>query len=237
MDAFTSQSRLVMFSGKIYVEKTYAAEPGIIKWYLVTVSNLAVGVYPFKLKPPERLEQEVAFMRSKDTCFNKPELILVDYINLRLLREFVKGKGYSFQAPSLVHYLIAREIGKCHERGWAFGDSKITNFLYDDEKLYVIDAEQATSNGKPEYYAWDLLVLVSTLSIDGYVKALYSETNRERVFDNIVRGYLDGNSNGLEVLKLLKTNYFKSLLYLLVPFPLSYMFYKKVEEYLSRDLD
>ncbi|MEM4541763.1 MAG: hypothetical protein QW159_01245 [Desulfurococcaceae archaeon] len=235
MDNVAKQSRLIMIGNKVYIEKTYSAEPGIIKWYLVSVSNLAVGVYPFKLKPHERLENEVEFMRSKNTCFNKPEVVLVDYINLKLIREFVKGKVYNLQAPPLIHYLIAREIGKCHERGWAFGDSKITNFLYEGENLYVVDAEQATSSGKVEYYAWDLLVLVSTLLIDGYIKALFSEADREKAFENIIRGYLEGNSNGLEVLKLLKTTQFKTLLYLLIPFPLSYMFYRKIEEHLSQN--
>ena len=71
MDNVAKQSRLIMIGNKVYIEKTYSAEPGIIKWYLVSVSNLAVGVYPFKLKPHERLENEVEFMRSKNTCFNK----------------------------------------------------------------------------------------------------------------------------------------------------------------------
>lgn len=229
LDAITKQTRLVMIDGRLYVEKTYSVEPGIIKWYLVAASNLAFGVYPFKLKPAERLEREVAFMTSSNSCFEKPGLILVDYINLKLVREYLKGEPYSFHAPPFVHYLLGRELGKCHERGWSLGDTKASNFIYWDGRVFIVDAEQAVREDQPEYSAWDLLVLVSTLAIDGYAKALHLE-DRERVFDNILRGYTEGNSKSKEVFDLLK-NQMKALVYFLVPFPLSHTFYKKLEEF------
>lgn len=229
LDTLAKQTRIVLVNGRLYVEKTYNVEPGIIKWYLIAASNSAIGVYPFKLKPLERLEREVAFLTSKNTCFEKPSILIVDYVNFKLLREYVRGDTYSFSAPSSVHYALGRELGKCHEKGWALGDTKISNFVYGDGILYVVDAEQAISDGKPEYYAWDLLVLASTLSIDGYAKTFRLE-DRERVFGSILRGYLDGNSKGLEVLSVLKDQ-MKILVYLLVPFPLSHVFYRKIEEH------
>lgn len=228
LDTITKQARIVMVNGKLYVEKTYNVEPGVMKWYLIAASNFAFGVYPFKLKPLERLEREVTFLTSKNTCFEKPDIVIVDYMNLKVIREYVRGETYNFSAPPPVHYSIGRELGKCHEAGWALGDTKISNFIYDDGRIYVVDAEQAVNDGKPEYYAWDLLILASTLSIDGYAKTFRIE-DRERVFGSILRGYLDGNTKGLEVLSVLRDQ-MKILVYLLVPFPLSHVFYRKIEE-------
>lgn len=228
LDAIAKQTRIVMVNGKLYVEKTYSVELGVIKWYLVATSNLAIGIYPFKFRPAERLEREVQFLTSKNSCFEKPGLVLVDYVNLKIVRDYLKGDPYGFNAPLSIHYALGKELGRCHDRGWALGDTKVSNFIYQDNRVYIVDAEQAVQESRPDYFAWDLLVLISTLAVDGYTRALHLE-DRERVFENILRGYTHGNSRGIEVVDVLK-NQMKPLVYFLIPFPLSHMFYKKLEE-------
>lgn len=235
-DVVAKQTRIIIANEKLYVEKSYMGEPGFIKWYLIAASNLLIGVYPFKTKPIERMEQEVLFFKHKESCFNKPDVIIADYINMRLVREFISGETYRFNAPPHIHYKVSEELGKCHASGWSLGDTKVSNFVYTGDKVYVVDAEQAIREGKLEYQAWDLLLLISTLSIDGYTKALHQESERERVFKLVLDGYAAGNPEHLEVFKLLKSPQFRHLVFLLVPFPLSLVFYRKLEEHVSSKL-
>ncbi len=231
-DTLAKQTRVISIDGRKLVEKHYHGEPGVIKWYIIVPSSYALGVYPFKLKPMDRLESEVAFMRSTDACFFKPELVLVDYVGLRLIREYVNGHVYGFNAPPETHFKVAEEIGKCHELGWALGDTKTTNFVYSEKGIYIVDAEQSIRSAKLEHYAWDLLVYFSTLSIEGYIKALYFEKTREEVFGAAIKGYLRGNSShGVKVIERLTSHPLRYLLYLLIPFPLNYMLHKKLEEF------
>lgn len=232
LSTLSKQSRLAVINGKMYVVKDYASEIGLLKWYIITLSNIAVRIYPFKLEPAERLEREVSFMRKASKCFHRPELLLVDYGRMRIVREFVKGEVYSYNAPGSTHFELGRSMGLCHESGWVLGDTKISNFVYQGNKVYIVDAEQAINEYSPEYAAWDLLVLASTLFMEGYVKALNIDMSG-RVVDFILKGYLEGNKDGINVLKTLKTSDFKALLYLLVPFPLNYLFAKKAEEYIK----
>ncbi|MEM0249425.1 MAG: serine/threonine protein kinase, partial [Desulfurococcaceae archaeon] len=229
LDTLSKQSRLVVVDGKMYVVKDYASEIGLLKWYIVTLSNIAMGIYPFKFEPVERLKREVSFMRRAFKCFHRPELLLVDYGRVKIVREFVKGKVYNYNAPCSVHFELGRGMGSCHESGWVLGDTKISNFVYQGDRVYIVDAEQAINEYNPEYAAWDLLVLASTLFMEGYVKALNTDMSG-RVIEFILKGYLEGNGDGINVLKTLRTSDFKALLYLLVPFPLNYLFAKKAEE-------
>ena len=235
LDERSKQVRYFIVNGKIYVVKKYASETGLIKWFLITTSNLAIGKYPFEQDPSERLEREVNFMKHPESCFDKPQILLVDYSSNTLIRGFIGGDVYSYSAPNTIHYKVARELGKCHERGWALGDAKISNFVYtSDEHVYIVDAEQATREHSIEHAAWDLLVYVSTLTIDGYWRALYNRDVYERVLDSVLGGYLAGNSNGKKVLKKLLGFDFKTLTYMFVPFPFNYLFTKKVEKYVER---
>ncbi|MCC6034005.1 MAG: hypothetical protein LM567_00680 [Desulfurococcaceae archaeon] len=234
LDEASKQIRYLIVNGRVYVVKKYASEPGLIKWFFISTSNLAIGKYPFKLDPFERLKREVYFMRHSKRGFNKPEILVVDYSNMVLVREFIRGDVYSYSAPSSVHYEVARQLGMCHEDGWVLGDSKISNFIYSVEKhVYIVDAEQAIREYSLDYSAWDLLVYVSTLTIDGYVKALYSRDVYDSIIENIITGYLQGNSNGREVFKTLLIREFKVLTYFLIPFPFNHVFVKKIEKYVS----
>jgi tRNA A-37 threonylcarbamoyl transferase component Bud32 len=234
LDEASKQVRYLIVNGRVYVVKKYASEPGLIKWFLISASNLAIGKYPFKLDPFERLKREVYFMRYSKRGFSKPEILVVDYSNIMLTREFVKGDVYGYSAPGSVHYEVARHLGVCHEDGWVLGDPKISNFIYSAEgRVYIVDAEQAIREYSSDYSAWDLLVYVSTLTIDGYVKALYSRDVYDSILENIITGYLQGNTNSKDVFKTLLTREFKALIYFFIPFPFNYTFVKKIEKYVK----
>lgn len=233
LDEASRQVSYFVTSGGVYVVKKYATELGVIKWFLITASNAPIRKYPFTLDPSTRLDREVVFMRD-ESCFSKPAIVLVDYYDNILVREYVRGDVYNYRAPSAVHYRVARELGKCHEYGWALGDAKISNFVYtSSERVYIVDAEQATRGHSVDHFAWDLLVYISTLTIDGYWSAIYNRDVYEKVLDSVIEGYLAGNSSGREVLKRLSAIDFKTLTYILVPFPFNYVFTKKLERYAS----
>lgn len=230
IDNIYKQTKYLMIDSNLYVIKDYASEIGLFKWHIITLSNLAVKIYPFTQDPLERMKREVTFYRAPITCICKPDLILVDYVGLRTIRGFIKGDMYDFNAPVNIHYEIGRSLGRCHEEGWVFGDTKITNYMVSQGRIYLIDAEQALMERNTRYEAWDLLVLISTLTINGYVKALTDDQQYERIIRSIFKGYLEGNVEGIEVLKSLKSGEFKLLSYLLVPFPLNYVFTQEVHE-------
>lgn len=232
LDELSRQTEYYIVGDKIYVVKKYASELGVLKWFLITTSNLAVRKYPFEQDPFERLKREVGFLQYSEKCFNKPKVILVDFSSSVLIREFVKGETYSYNAPRAVHHNVGRELGNCHEEGWALGDSKITNFVYTtDNSIYIIDAEQATMNYSDEYAAWDLLVLASTLTVDGYWRAIYNKEIYEEIVEGVLSGYCDGYASAKRVLKRLLSLEYRPLIYLLIPFPFNYVFTKKIEKY------
>jgi tRNA A-37 threonylcarbamoyl transferase component Bud32 len=232
LDELSKQTEYYIVDERVYVMKKYASELGLFKWFLITTSNLAVRKYPFEQDPSERLRREVGFLQYSEGCFNKPRIILVDYSSNVLIREFVKGDIYSYDAPRVIHYRLGRELGACHEGGWVLGDSKISNFVYTtDNYIYIIDAEQAIREYNDEYAAWDLLVYTSTLTMDGYLKALYNKDIYDEILESVLTGYLDGNTSAKRVFKRLLSLDYKSLIYLLVPFPFNYIFTKKIENY------
>lgn len=233
-DTLSKQSRIIMIGDKTYVVKDYASDIGLLKWYMITLSNLAIRIYPFALEPRERMMREVVFMKTAEKCFSKPEIMAIDYGRLKLIRAYVKGSTYSFTSPINIHYNIGYNLGLCHETEWVLGDTKISNFIHTDTSVYIVDAEQAVKKCSPEYAGWDLLVLVSTLFMEGYVKAISIVDESNRILENILRGYVNGFSKWREVLEVLRTSEFKLLIYLLVPFPTNYLFIKKIEEIIGK---
>ncbi|MEM4623504.1 MAG: serine/threonine protein kinase [Desulfurococcaceae archaeon] len=231
LDDFVKQSKLLIVDGNTYVSKEYASEIGLLKWYVIVVSNLAIRIYPFVLDPRERMAREVNFMKKADKCFKKPEILIIDYTKPRIVRGFVKGEIYGYDSPITIHREIGRSLGLCHESSWVLGDTKITNFVYFENEIYNVDAEQAIKEYSDEYAAWDLLVLVSTLTMEGYLKAI--RNNYSRILDAILRGYAETHRESMRVIKLLRSSEFKPLVLLLIPFPLNYVFYRKIGEILE----
>jgi tRNA A-37 threonylcarbamoyl transferase component Bud32 len=232
-DLASKQTRILLVGGSRYVVKEYESEPGVIKWYAVVAANMAIKIYPFTQSPFERLEREVSFLRQGFKCFKKPALHVVDYVSLKTIREFVRGDPYSSKAPPHIHSTIGRCLAECHERGWSLGDTKISNFIYSDFEVYVVDAEQAVNEHNPRYGAWDLLILASTLAIDIYPSLRYN--NYSRIIGEVLRGYGEQGGVAESVLKQLEEPDFKILSYILIPFPLNVIFAKRLEE-VKRDL-
>jgi tRNA A-37 threonylcarbamoyl transferase component Bud32 len=229
LDYLSKQSKIIELNNSKYVVKSYASEHGILKWYLVALGNIPIQKFPFVHDPVKRMEREVSFMRRAD-CFSKPEIYIVDYKEVKIVRSFINGVVYGFNAPLNIHSLVARELGACHEAGWVLGDTKISNFIVGDGEVYIIDAEQAIDKYNHEFAAWDLLVLISTLSIDGYIESI--TTNRYgEVVKTILSSYLNEFREAGEVIKALSTSEFKLLAYILIPFPLNITYHRVISEF------
>lgn len=235
VDSISKQTKVLILDKKVFIVKNYASEIGLLKWYIIALSNLAVKIYPFTQDPFERMSREISFYKAPVKCIMKPEFFIVDYVNLKLIRSFIKGTNYSYSAPVRVHREIGKCLGKCHEEGWVFGDTKITNFVVSDEGIYIIDAEQALREYDTKYATWDILVLISTLTSTGYLKAILDEYEYVRIVSEILDGYVEGNKNSSEVLLNFKTSEFKLLTYLLIPFPFNYYLSKKINDYLINE--
>ncbi|MEM4717302.1 MAG: hypothetical protein QXE81_00895 [Desulfurococcaceae archaeon] len=235
VDSISKQTRVIIVGKDIFIVKNYASEIGLMKWYIIALSNLTIKVYPFTQDPLERMDREAKFYKAHVKCIMKPEFYIVDYTNLKLIRNFIKGRTYSYTAPLGVHYEIGKCLGKCHEEGWVFGDTKVTNFVFSDTGVYIIDAEQAIEKYDSRYAAWDILVLISTLSTTGYFKALLDEHGFYRVISEILNGYKEGNRRFWEVFANFRISEFKLLTYFLVPFPYNYYLSRKLSDILNNE--
>ncbi|MEM1828901.1 MAG: hypothetical protein QXP02_05715 [Desulfurococcaceae archaeon] len=224
LDNIATQSRIIIVGNKTYVVKNYSNELGLLKWYLLNIP--ARGIYPFKTAPLTRLKREIEYMKNAPDYFRKPEILLIDYTDLSVVREYVPGETYGPDSPPFVHSYMGMRLGQLHRSGWALGDVKISNFIYTSSgDIYIIDAEQATRESNTRYYAWDLLVLLSTLTIDGYNKFLVKASGYTKMIKDLLEGYLKGGEDvAINVIEMLKTlDEFKLIEYLLIPFPYNYL--------------
>ncbi len=123
-------------------------------------------VYPFALTPTERFQRELSFMTKWSGKRAKvPKIYYFDSEKLIIEREMVEGTTLDRMKRRGVEELF-RLIGDVHSTGWALGDTKPTNFIFNEEEeaLYIIDGEQALPDAKVEWRIWDF-VLSSLFSV------------------------------------------------------------------------
>ncbi len=224
LEDFFSQSQILMVNNEKYVWKNYSHQPGIFKWLLINIANIPVKVYPFALDPRDRMERETRFLRENKQKFLIPRLFLVDWINYTIVREYIDGEPFDPKSHVEKMSEIARIIGQIHRSGYVMGDTKYYNFLIGkDNKIYVIDAEQAIKTDNPYYQLWDIILFFITttyrlMSIDLLVKKNQYRQNVGMFIEN----YLEENpelKNHIQNI-LDKSNY-KLVIYMLLPIPYS----------------
>ncbi len=170
-----------------YVIKDYKS-PWAFKW-VVSVPFLVV--YPYSYFPSSRMFREIAFFkywRGKGKI-STPKIIEINYNEKKIKREYISGEKLSDMGLEGFKMLFMI-LGTIHSEGWALGDTKPENFIYDAERdvVYVIDAEQSIKSAREDWMAWDV---VMSLIFAG----VYYVVDRSYEFDELLDQYLKFNDS------------------------------------------
>jgi tRNA A-37 threonylcarbamoyl transferase component Bud32/predicted nucleotidyltransferase len=160
------------------------------KWTLLNI--WAIPSKKFEQNPDARMAYEyLALLKFRDLGFNTPQILLLYLSDRILVTEFLQGKNLG---DIITHYLAGesedlepvkiygRILAELHKKGYTIGDTKPSNTLYIDSKLYLTDLEQAMEGGDP---SWDIAEFIY------YAIRLTPYSNRVKNFINTFKeGYL-----------------------------------------------
>jgi len=181
---------LSLYQSKIfgnYVIKDYKS-PWAFKW-VISVPFLVV--YPYSYSPSSRMFREIAFFKYwKDKGkISTPEIIEINYNEKKIKREYISGEKLSNMGLNGFKMLFML-LGTIHSEGWALGDTKPENFIYDAKKdvIYVIDAEQSIKSAKEDWMAWDVVMSLIFAGVYYVIDGSYE-------FDELLDQYLKFNDS------------------------------------------
>ncbi|MEM2760199.1 MAG: hypothetical protein QXU32_05780 [Nitrososphaerales archaeon] len=177
-----------------------------LKWAAVNV--WAAGVKKFDIDPMSRLRREYRAIRYlRGLGLNTPDIVAVVPDRKLLVTKYIEGKKLSEIIEDVLKdksddvsaiTLLGEELQTLHSRRHTLVDTKPSNMLLHDGKLYFTDLEQfATDNDK----AWDIACFL-------YYSMKF--TSNEEGTRRIVRAFLDGymkNGNVHVVKKSLNRKY------------------------------
>jgi len=148
-----------------------------LKWAFLNLWSLPTKW--FEMSPLSRLEREyVATRRLRELGLNTPQIISLvlkerimvsRFIEGMSLDKIVKGVIEGRSVDSSLISLYGENIARAHKYGYSLGDTKPSNAIVSDGKLFITDLEQSTEYGDP---AWDIALFVYysnklTMSVDG----------------------------------------------------------------------
>lgn len=234
LNDFLSQIKVIELNNRKIVFKNYRREHGLIKWFLIKIGSNISKTYPYAIDPYERMIRETSFFNEMIDVLNTPRVLLKDWINLLIAREFIEGFSSKPDNEDDLRN-ISRLIACIHEYGYVLGDTKFYNFVKTNSKYYIIDAEQAIASSNEKYMYWDLLVfvIVSTYYIINKYLTKAIDT-AQYVIKTFLENYVD--ERGYKAISVLK-NYdllnYKSLVYILLPIPINTYYLRIVDKIIS----
>jgi tRNA A-37 threonylcarbamoyl transferase component Bud32 len=236
LDDFSKQTQIYELNGKKLVVKNYRKETGILKWLVINATNLTINIYPFAFQPLKRLERECFFFKEAPEVFSKPKIYLVDFVKLKLVREYVEGVSYSSILDDADLWKLGDRLCRLHLEGWALGDSKVSNFVSTGGGIYIVDAEEAIQTRDVRHYAWDLIVLASTMVFFNFDKIVQRRSELEEAVKSFIRGYVETDYGvSRQVVSAFEKPSFKALIYLLMPHPFSKIYITTWREYVAKE--
>ncbi|ARM76465.1 serine/threonine protein kinase [Acidianus manzaensis] len=150
------QTKILEVDGQKFAMKCYALNAGL-KWYFISSFFRS---YPYASDYKIRMDREIDFFTTKWEEIGVPKIIDIDCENSCVIREYINGEQIGIN-----HFVkLGKSMRYIHDNGFALGDTKLENFLVKDDKIYVIDAEQAIRTKETTYYAWDILVFLLFVS-------------------------------------------------------------------------
>jgi len=147
------------------------------------------------------------FFSSNHEPIMTPKVHNVNWKNKILKREYVDGENLSKVEPKEAAEKIAKVLGTLHSRGWVLGDTKPTNFIQSNNKIYIVDAEQALKSKSELYMVWDVIASLIFLGIYNPLKAVIESMDMLITFlDNYrtSRGNVKIAERTLKILKGMK---------------------------------
>ncbi|BBG23922.1 hypothetical protein [Sulfuracidifex tepidarius] len=173
-----TQSRIEYRDGRKIVSKCYSSVFGI-KWFLI---SRMFYTFPYASQPLERMGREIEFFTFRWKDIGVPKIIDMDYDRVCLFREFIDGKEVDKDRKSFE--LIGNALRKIHEAGFVMGDTKLSNFMIKEDKVFVIDAEQAIRSSSKDYIAWDILVF--------FLFSSFAFVNEVKDYRDCIRSFVTG---------------------------------------------
>jgi Kae1-associated kinase Bud32 len=159
-----------------------------VKWAAMNV--WVAGVKRFQVDPSLRLSREYAAIRHMKTLgIDTPEILAVALDKRLLITKYIEGETLSDIINSILENKTSdtgmitqfgKLLCKLHASGCTLGDTKPSNMLVSNERIYFTDLEQfAFSDDKP----WDVICFIY------YSMKFTSNVEAAR---KIVRAFLDG---------------------------------------------
>ncbi|AWR97700.1 serine/threonine protein kinase [Acidianus sulfidivorans JP7] len=168
------QTKIIEVDGNKFAMKCYALNASI-KWYFISSFFRS---YPYASSYRTRMDREIDFFTTRWEEIGVPKIIDIDYDNSCVIREFIDGDQINIR-----HFAkLGESLRYIHDKGFALGDTKLENFIFKSNKIYVIDAEQAIKTKEISYYAWDVLVFLLFTSFKYF--------NELKTFTTIVKEFL-----------------------------------------------
>lgn len=180
------QTTIIVRDGKKIVVKKFS-DISSIKWL---ISIPFRPFYPFALSATERLKREYTFFQYEHSYILTPKVYKVDWKNKVLEREFIDGDSLAEFEVEESSKILAKVLATLHREGWCLGDTKLTNIIATNGKVYVIDGEQAIKSSNELYIIWDIASSLILLGIYNPKEAMVVSSELLHKF------YKEYNNNG-----------------------------------------
>jgi Kae1-associated kinase Bud32 len=176
-----------------------------VKWALVNVWALSKR---FEVNPLTRLTNEYKALKElKRNGLNAPDIVALILDERILITRFVEGKDLGQVVSEYMNgrsedLRVVNEFGRVlariHELGYVIGDTKPSNAVISNGKIYLVDLEQAERNGDK---SWDIAEFIYYSS-----KLTLNEKKVKRLVKEFLDGYLEIGSKE-DVRKILSLKY------------------------------
>jgi Kae1-associated kinase Bud32 len=175
-----------------------------LKWVVLNI--WAFLSKRFDMSPMSRFYREYSALRKlREKGFNTPLALAVALDQKLLVTEYIDGHDMGQILPQAMSgeeegkraiQLYGETLGRVHHEGYTLGDTKPSNTIYRDGKVYLVDLEQAARNNDRGWDIAEFIYYSSKLTTD-------SQAVRQLV-EEFLNGYLKyGDRNSIrEALRL-----------------------------------
>lgn len=196
--------------------------PAVVKRYIdiTAVKWLAASIASLPLPRPRlralaRLNAEYYYNRLLDEQgFNVPQPLLIDPRRRQAAYSYIEGVDLlaMLQRESVPepYREAGRLLARLHSSGIALWDANPSNFVYDGERLYIVDLEQAREISGIQDAAWDVAVAC-------YYSLLYAPRNGPERARMVASGYLEAGGSREVLLEAAKHKYMAPFLAAVLP--------------------
>ena len=185
------------------VVKWYA-RPIALKWLLVYI--LALHLPKPRVSPRKRLAAEYRYNRLlAEKGYDVPRPLLIDPRRLVSAYEYVEGKTLSDLirekvVPQKELTRLGGLLASLHRDNIGLWDTNPSNFIFSQDKLYIVDLEQARENPSLAEKAWDI-------ALAAYYPSTLLPRKPETRAGLLAKGYLDGGGDPRVVLEASRPRY------------------------------